>query len=56
VLVTLKGQTPLLQGDWPEAIRADDSLWTIEDPSTKDLGKIIHLTIYKGPNQSKWWT
>jgi len=46
----------LLQGDWPESIRADDSIWTIEDATKKEDGKILHLTIYKGPNQNKWWS
>jgi len=45
--VSLKGQTPIIDADWPERIRADDSLWTLEDAQTRDLGRYIHLTVNK---------
>jgi len=51
-LVGLKGQTPILDGDWPERIRSDESIWTLEDIKE---GKIIHLSLIKWQNQMHWW-
>jgi len=50
--VSIKGQTPILNADWPEKIKADDSIWTLEDG--KD-GKVIHLAITKWTNNMHWW-
>jgi len=55
VFVGLKGQDPILNADWLERIRADDSLWTLEDASKTDNGRYVHLTIIKQPNQNHWW-
>lgn len=50
--VAIKGQEPILNGEWFEKIKADDSIWTLEDG--KD-GKIIHLSISRWRTQQHWW-
>jgi hypothetical protein len=52
--VGLKNQAPILNADWPERIKADDSIWTLEDASNKE-GRVIHLAVFKSPNQNHWW-
>jgi len=54
--VGLKNQAPIMDADWSERIKADDSVWTLEDNANKkDERRIIHLAIYKTPNQNHWW-
>jgi len=50
--VCIKGQQPIIDGEWPEKIKADDSIWTLED--NKD-GKVVHLAIQKWTNNWHWW-
>jgi DNA mismatch repair ATPase MutL len=51
--VAVKGQTPIIEGEFPERIKADDSIWTIEDG--EEGGKVLHLAIQKWPSQWHWW-
>jgi hypothetical protein len=53
--VGLKGQGPIIDAEWPERIKADDSIWTLEDAPKKDGGRVVHLAIFKTPNQNHWW-
>lgn len=50
--VGLKNQPAIVNGDWPEKIKAEDSIWTLEDG--KD-GKVLHLAITKWKNNMHWW-
>jgi len=50
--VGLKGQPAIIDGEWPERIKAEDSIWTIEDD--EKLGKVVHLAIQKWPGQWHW--
>lgn len=52
VYVGLKGQTPIIDGEWPERIKSDESLWTLEEATG---GKFIHLALFKWQNQMHWW-
>jgi len=52
-IVGLKGETPIIDGEWPEKIKSDESLWTLED--ALGGGKVVHLAIFKMPNQMHWW-
>jgi len=47
LFVGLKGQAAINDGEWTEKIKADESLWTLEDSKS---GKILHLAIAKHPN------
>lgn len=47
----LKGQTPILEGEFCEKIKTEDTLWTIETVEGK---KILQLTIDKF-DKMKWW-
>jgi len=53
-LVGLKGQPPIIDADWSEKIKADDTIWTLED-ARKSEDRYIHLAVYKTPNQNHWW-
>jgi len=50
--VGLKGQDPIISGEWPEKIKADDSFWTLEEGKE---GKFLHLACQKWLNQMHWW-
>jgi len=52
-LVAIKGQTPIIDGEFTEKIKADDSIWTVEDG--EDGGKVVHLAIQKWAGQWHWW-
>lgn len=52
-LVAIKGQTPIVDGEFTEKIKADDSIWTVED--AEDGGKVVHLAIQKWAGQWHWW-
>lgn len=49
--IALKGKEPILQGEFCEKIKTEDTLWTIE---TVDGKKILQLTIDKF-DKMKWW-
>lgn len=51
--VSIKGQPALVEGEFSEKIKADDSLWTLED--SEDGGKVVHLAIQKWAGQWHWW-
>ncbi|KAF2203153.1 CS-domain-containing protein [Delitschia confertaspora ATCC 74209] len=51
IKVAIKGQDPILEGEFPHPIHVDDSTWTLE--STKD-GKDIDIHLDK-VNQMEWW-
>jgi len=51
-LVGLKGETPIIDGEWPEKIKADDSMWTLEESKGE---KLVHLAISKWTNNWHWW-
>lgn len=46
------GKDPIIDGDFPEKIHTDGSLWTLEDGPN---GKFVHLAIEKWKNQWHWW-
>jgi len=50
--VAIKGQEPILNGEWFEKIKAEDSIWTLEDGTD---GKIVHLAISRWKTQQHWW-
>lgn len=52
-LVAIKGQAPIIDGEFTEKIKADDSIWTVEDGD--DGGKVVHLAIQKWAGQWHWW-
>jgi len=52
VLVQIKGATPIIDGQFPEKIHEDDSMWTLEDSKN---GKVVHLAIQKWKTDWKWW-
>ncbi|QIW97890.1 hypothetical protein AMS68_003408 [Peltaster fructicola] len=47
----IKGQTPIIEGDFPHGIRVDDSTWTLETTAT---GKEMSIHLDK-QNQMEWW-
>jgi len=51
--VGLKGQPAIIDGEFSERIKADDSIWTIEDDDQG--GKVAHLAIQKWSGQWHWW-
>lgn len=51
--VSIKGQPAIVEGEFPEKIKADESLWTLEDDETG--GKVVHLAIQKWTGQWHWW-
>ncbi|KAI7301966.1 Nuclear movement protein [Hortaea werneckii] len=51
IKAAIKGQEPIIEGDFPHPIRVDDSTWTLESgPSSKELN--IHLDKV---NKMEWW-
>nr|ADD38749.1 Nuclear migration protein nudC [Lepeophtheirus salmonis] len=48
IKVGIKGEEPIIQGDFPEDIKADDSAWLIEDK------KCVLVNIEKS-NKMSWW-
>jgi hypothetical protein len=46
--VGLKGQPPIVSGDFHKRIIVDDSVWTLEDGST------VALSLQKD-NKMEWW-
>ncbi|KAI7216394.1 Nuclear movement protein [Hortaea werneckii] len=51
IKAAIKGQEPIIEGDFPHSIRVDDSTWTLESgPSSKELN--IHLDKV---NKMEWW-
>jgi len=54
-VVGLRNQTAIINADWPERIKADDSIWTLEDAQKTEGGRVIHLALFKTPNQNHWW-
>jgi len=51
--VGLKGQPAIIDGEFTEKIKADDSLWTVEDDENGQ--RVIHLAIQKWGGQYHWW-
>ncbi|KAI6797925.1 Nuclear movement protein [Hortaea werneckii] len=51
IKAAIKGQEPIIEGDFPHPIRVDDSTWTLESgTSSKELN--IHLDKV---NKMEWW-
>ncbi|KAI6908028.1 Nuclear movement protein [Hortaea werneckii] len=51
IKAAIKGQEPIIEGDFPHPVRVDDSTWTLESgPSSKELN--IHLDKV---NKMEWW-
>ncbi|KAI7236236.1 Nuclear movement protein [Hortaea werneckii] len=51
IKAAIKGQKPIIEGDFPHPIRVDDSTWTLESgSSSKELN--IHLDKV---NKMEWW-
>jgi hypothetical protein len=44
----LKGQPPILSGDWFKKIKTDDSMWSVESDGDK---RILQLTLQKFEGQ-----
>ena len=53
VNIGLKGQPPIIDGEWPERIKSDETIWTLED--APEGGRVIHLSVAKWQNQMHWW-
>jgi hypothetical protein len=51
--VAVKGQAPIISGEFTEKIKADDSIWTVEDGDNGE--KVVHLAIQKWAGQWHWW-
>lgn len=47
----LKGQEPILNGEWFKKIKCDDSMWSLESEGDK---RILQLTLQKFEGQC-WW-
>jgi hypothetical protein len=47
----IKGEPFILKGDWPEKIKTEDTLWTIE---TIDGKRVVQIQIEKS-DKMKWW-
>jgi len=51
IKAAIKGQEPIIEGDFPHPIRVDDSTWTLESgTSSKELN--VHLDKV---NKMEWW-
>jgi hypothetical protein len=51
--VSIKGQPAIVEGEFLEKIKADDSIWTLEDG--EDGSKVVHLAVQKWVGQWHWW-
>jgi len=51
--VGLKGQAAIIDGEFTEKIKADESLWTVEDGDAGE--RVVHLSIQKWSGQWHWW-
>lgn len=51
--VGLKGQASIINGEFTEKIKADDSIWTVEDDDGGQ--KVVHLACQKWSGQWHWW-
>ena len=49
--VAVKGQEPVIDGEWSKKIKVDDSLWTLEKDGFR---RTLQLTLSKFDNMS-WW-
>lgn len=49
--VGVKGQTPMIDGEWSKKIKPDDSIWTLESDGGK---RILQMTLQKADGMS-WW-
>ena len=49
--VGLKGQEPVLDGELPFPIKADDSVWNLSD--SKD-GRLLEISLAKA-DAMRWW-
>ncbi|CDJ68242.1 nuclear movement domain-containing protein, putative [Eimeria necatrix] len=47
--VGLKGQPPILDGEFSQKVHADDCMWTLEDQNT------VHLSLEK-VDRMRWWS
>lgn len=52
IKVGLKGQPAILEGDFPHAIRVDESTWTLETLSSGSKEVAVHLD---KSNRMEWW-
>ncbi|CAD8131856.1 unnamed protein product [Paramecium pentaurelia] len=56
LLVGLKGQPPIVNGQLFEKIQSDESTWLLTDGEIQDYkGKYIHISITKYSGQMNWW-
>ncbi|KAI5297949.1 hypothetical protein KEM55_004018 [Ascosphaera atra] len=53
IKVAVKGEEPIIQGDFPAETHVDDSAWTLETTS-KPPGKEISIHLDK-VNKMQWW-
>jgi len=52
--VGIKGQPPIVEGDWPSKVNAENCTWTIEAAAKNSATKTLCLYIEK-TNQMEWW-
>ncbi|KAI9885443.1 MAG: hypothetical protein M1823_002749 [Watsoniomyces obsoletus] len=52
IRVGIKGQDPIINGDFPKEIHVDESTWTLETLSTSQKEISIHLDKI---NKMEWW-
>ncbi|KAJ5175023.1 Nuclear movement protein nudC [Penicillium canariense] len=53
IRVAIKGQEPIIEGDFPHPILVDESSWTLET-TTKPPGKEVNVHLDK-VNKVEWW-
>eukprot|EP01016_Furgasonia_blochmanni_P056725 TRINITY_DN971_c0_g2_i3.p2 TRINITY_DN971_c0_g2~~TRINITY_DN971_c0_g2_i3.p2 ORF type:complete len:157 (-),score=48.08 TRINITY_DN971_c0_g2_i3:268-738(-) len=53
LFVGIIGQPPIIDGEWREKIKAEETEWVIETDNKGE--KQIHFIISKTPNQWHWW-
>merc|ERR1711916_199354 len=52
IVLGIKGEDPIIEGEFFNTVKPDDCTWTIADDS--DRGRVIELTLTKD-NQMEWW-
>ena len=51
VVVGLKGAAPIIEGEWPFRVKADETVWTVESGAE---GRFLQITVEKMEGM-KWW-
>lgn len=46
-------EKPIIDGNWPEEINVDDSLWTLEDDENGI--RFLHIVVTKWKTKEGWW-